>query len=233
MAAIAAEVRRCTRCSLAQTRTNAVPGEGTSSPTVMFIGEGPGFNEDQQGRPFVGRAGQLLDELLASVPLRREDVFITNVVKCRPPENREPAPEEISACAPFLEAQIELLRPRVIATLGRHSLARFVPEARISTEHGRILRWRGFVLLPLYHPAAALRSTAVLSALEADIRRLPEAVLESLALRSDPAERASQTPATELRQAASRTRDTVPEMPVGGDTAASRSPDSQGQLSLF
>lgn len=189
---VAAEVRRCTRCALSGTRTNAVPGEGSPTPTVMFIGEGPGFNEDQQGRPFVGRAGQLLEELLGSVPMRREDVFITNVVKCRPPENREPAPEEVAACAPFLDAQIALLNPRVIATLGRHSLVRFVPEGRISTDHGRILRWRNRVLLPLYHPAAALRSTTIRATLEADFKRLPEAVIESLragaAIRTAPEE---------------------------------------------
>lgn len=157
-----------------------MPGEGSSAPAVLFIGEGPGFNEDQQGRPFVGRAGQLLEELLASVPMRRDDVFITNVVKCRPPENREPAPEEVAACAPFLDAQIQLLNPRVIVTLGRHSLARFFPESRISADHGRILKWRTRVVLPLYHPAAALRSTTIRAALEADFKRLPEAVFESI-----------------------------------------------------
>jgi DNA polymerase len=148
----------------------------------MFIGEGPGFNEDQQGRPFVGRAGQLLEELLASIPMRREDVFITNVVKCRPPDNREPAPEEVAACAPFLETQIRLLNPRVIVTLGRHSLARFFPDSRISNDHGRVLVWRGRVVLPLYHPAAALRSTSIRAVLEADFKRLPEAVVASLRL---------------------------------------------------
>ncbi|MBI2966017.1 MAG: uracil-DNA glycosylase [Chloroflexi bacterium] len=165
---------------MSRTRTNAVPGEGPSAPTVLFIGEGPGFNEDQQGRPFVGRAGQLLEELLASVPMLRSDVFITNVVKCRPPDNREPAPEEVAACAPFLDAQIRLLNPRVIVTLGRHSLARFFPESRISSDHGRILKWRNRVVLPLYHPAAALRSTIIRAALEADFKRLPEAVIESI-----------------------------------------------------
>jgi DNA polymerase len=150
----------------------------------MFIGEGPGFNEDQQGRPFVGRAGQLLEELLASIPMRREDVFITNVVKCRPPENREPAPEEVAACAWFLESQIRLLNPRVIVTLGRHSLARFFPDSRISNDHGRVLVWRGRALLPLYHPAAALRSTSIRAVLEADFKRLPEAVIASLKLAS-------------------------------------------------
>ncbi|MBI4306254.1 MAG: uracil-DNA glycosylase [Chloroflexi bacterium] len=230
IAAIADEVRRCARCPLSQTRTNAVPGEGSASPTIMFIGEGPGFNEDQQGRPFVGRAGQLLDELLASVPLRREDVFITNVVKCRPPENREPAPEELAACSPFLEDQIRLLRPRVIATLGRHSLARFIPEARISAEHGRILRWRGIVLLPLYHPAAALRSTAVRSALEADFRRLPEAVIESLRVAAGASSFADQTPSAHQARA---TGPTGSQPGPQDDAGLATSQDSRQQLSLF
>lgn len=128
----------------------------------------------------MGRAGHLLDELLASLQIQRSDVFITNVVKCRPPENREPAPEEVAACAPYLEAQIRLLNPRVIVTLGRYSLATFFPQARISAEHGRILRWRGRVVLPLYHPAAALRSTSIKATLETDFKRIPEAVLEAL-----------------------------------------------------
>ncbi|MCH7906347.1 MAG: uracil-DNA glycosylase [Chloroflexi bacterium] len=179
---IAATVRTCTLCALSETRTNAVPGEGSDSPSIMFIGEGPGFNEDQQGRPFVGRAGKLLDELLGVVPLRRSDVYITNVVKCRPPENRDPLPEEVRACWPYLESQISLLRPRVIATLGRHAMNRFLPGARISDVHGRSVRWRDIVIFPLYHPAAALRSTALRQTLEEDMRRIPGAVLESLAL---------------------------------------------------
>ncbi len=150
----------------------------------MFIGEGPGFNEDQQGRPFVGRAGKLLDELLGVVPLRRSDVYITNVVKCRPPDNRDPLPEEVRACWPYLEAQISLLKPNVIAPLGRHAMNRFLPGARISDEHGRATVWRDIVVFPLYHPAAALRSTTLRQTLENDIRRLPEAVLRSLEMAS-------------------------------------------------
>ena len=174
------DVLACTLCRLAETRTQAVPGEGSSTAAVMFIGEGPGFNEDQQGRPFVGRAGKLLDDLLGSVPMRREDVFITNIVKCRPPDNRDPLPDEVNACSGYLKAQIELLNPRVIATLGRHSLLRFVPDARISRDHGTIMRWQGRVIYPLYHPAAALRSTQVMQATVEDFRRLPEAVRAAL-----------------------------------------------------
>ncbi len=181
---IASDVRSCTLCSLSDTRTNAVPGEGSSFAAVMLIGEGPGFNEDQQGRPFVGSAGKLLDDLLSAAPLKREDVYITNVVKCRPPNNRDPQPGEVKACKPFLEAQIELINPRVIATLGRHSLMRFFPEARISRCHGQIMRWQGRILMPLYHPAAALRSSQVMEATLQDFRRIPEALLASLALAS-------------------------------------------------
>jgi DNA polymerase len=194
----------------------------------MFIGEGPGFNEDQQARPFVGRAGQLLEELLASIPMRREDVFITNVVKCRPPENREPAPEEVAACAPFLESQIRLLNPRVIVTLGRHSLARFFPDSRISNDHGRVLVWRGRVVLPLYHPAAALRSSSIRAVLEADFRRLPDAVVASLRLApgAGAPERASEAGAA-----------ANPPLPDRSGTTAhdSRRPtaDSRPQLPLF
>ncbi len=177
---VAAAVRTCTRCGLAGTRINAVPGEGSDSPSILFIGEGPGANEDEQGRPFVGRAGKLLDELLGVVPLLRSDVHITNVVKCRPPGNRDPLPEEVRACWPYLEAQIGLLKPHVIATLGRHAMNRFLPNARISDQHGRPTVWRDIIIFPLYHPAAALRSTKLRETLENDIRRLPEAVLQSL-----------------------------------------------------
>ena len=173
-------VNACTLCRLSETRTHAVPGEGSHTAAVMFIGEGPGFNEDQQGRPFVGRAGKLLDDLLGSVPMRREDVFITNVVKCRPPDNRDPLQDEVDACSDYLKAQIELLNPRVIATLGRHSLLRFVPDARISRDHGTIMRWQGRVIYPLYHPAAALRSTQVMQATVEDFKRIPEAIRAAL-----------------------------------------------------
>ena len=177
---IAAAVRSCTRCGLAETRINAVPGEGSDSPSILFIGEGPGANEDEQGRPFVGRAGKLLDELLGAVPLLRFDVFITNVVKCRPPGNRDPLPKEVRACWPYLEAQISLLKPHVIATLGRHAMNRFLTNTRISDQHGRATVWRDIVIFPLYHPAAALRSTTLRQTLENDIRGLPAAVLQSL-----------------------------------------------------
>ena len=134
--AIAAEVRDCTRCRLHATRTNAVPGEGDPSTEVVFIGEGPGQNEDLEGRPFVGRAGGLLVNLLGHIGWTRDDVFITNIVKCRPPGNRDPEPDEVAACAPYLHRQLEALDPAVIVTLGRHSMGRFMPGARISQAHG-------------------------------------------------------------------------------------------------
>ncbi len=133
---IAAEVSACTRCRLHQTRTRAVPGEGHPDTEVVFVGEGPGFNEDRQGRPFVGRAGALLEDLLASVYWKRDEVFITNVVKCRPPENRDPEPDEIAACAPFLARQLAVLDPALVVTLGRFSMGRFMPGARIGQVHG-------------------------------------------------------------------------------------------------
>ena len=134
--AIAAEVRDCTRCRLHVGRTRSVPGEGNPDTEVVFVGEGPGFNEDRQGRPFVGRAGDLLVKLLGSIGWRREDVFITNIVKCRPPDNRDPEPDEIAACAPYLRRQLEVLDPALVVTLGRHSMGRFMPGARISQAHG-------------------------------------------------------------------------------------------------
>ncbi|MDA1279340.1 MAG: uracil-DNA glycosylase [Chloroflexi bacterium] len=178
--AIADAVRVCTKCRLHSDRINAVPGDGSPVASILIIGEGPGFNEDQRGLPFVGRSGKLLDELLATVPLSRDDVFITNVVKCRPPDNRDPLPDEVSACRPYLERQMELLDPKVIVTLGRHSLLRFYPEGRISKDHGKILRWGDRILFPLYHPAAGLRNPAVKRELERDVLRLPEALRESL-----------------------------------------------------
>jgi len=172
-------VRSCTSCALHKGRTNAVPGSGSAGTGILIIGEGPGFNEDQQGLPFVGRSGKLLDELLAAVPIAREDVFVTNVVKCRPPDNRDPLPEEVVACRPYLNRQMELLDPRVIVTLGRHSMLRFYPEGKISKDHGKILEWEGRILFPLYHPAAGLRNPAIKKILQEDVLRLPEALRES------------------------------------------------------
>jgi DNA polymerase len=188
--AIATEVRGCTRCKLAAGRTNAVPGEGSPDTEVVFIGEGPGFNEDQLGRPFVGRAGDLLVKLLGSIEWRREDVFITNVVKCRPPDNRDPEPEEVAACAPYLQRQLQILDPALIVTLGRHSMARFMPGARISQAHGTtgpVDSASGApdaTVFAMYHPAAALRSTAVERESYDDMGAVPRALLDARARRA-------------------------------------------------
>ncbi len=171
--AIGAEVRRCTACRLCEQRTKAVPGEGAIKSGIMFIGEGPGFHEDQQGRPFVGQAGKLLEEMLEAVGLRREQVFITNVVKCRPPGNRDPQPDEIAACNAFLERQLAAIDPRIVVTLGRYSLARFFPGAKISAVHGEPKFADGRAYVPFYHPAAGLRTPAIKQMLFEDVQRLP------------------------------------------------------------
>ncbi len=177
LAAVAAEVRGCTRCPLHRGRTNAVPGEGNPLSDVLLVGEGPGAREDATGRPFVGPAGQLLEELLRSIGWAREDVFIANVVKCRPPGNRDPEPDEIGTCAPYLDRQERALDPAVIVTLGRHSLARYLPGARISAVHGMLRRSGGLFVFPMYHPAAALHQASLRETLFADIRGLPAALL--------------------------------------------------------
>lgn len=172
---IAERVRGCEMCRLSQSRTHAVPGEGPSHAKIMFIGEGPGFHEDKQGRPFVGAAGQFLDELLASIQLRRQDVYITNLVKCRPPGNRDPRDDELDVCtSQYLEGQIEAINPKVIVTLGRFSMARYFPDARISQVHGQARPVGGRMVVPMYHPAAALHQPALRSEVESDFARLPE-----------------------------------------------------------
>lgn len=170
---IGAEVRACTACPLHEKRTKAVPGEGAVKSGIMLIGEGPGFNEDQQGRPFVGPAGKLLEEMLAAVGLHREQVFITNVVKCRPPGNRDPQPDEIAACNGYLDRQLVAIDPRIVVTLGRYSLARFFPGAKISAVHGQPKFADGRAYVPFYHPAAGLRTPAIKQMLFEDVQKLP------------------------------------------------------------
>lgn len=184
------EIARCTRCPLSRGRTKVVPGEGPEDADIMFIGEAPGFHEDRQGRPFVGAAGKFLEDMLNSIGLRREDVYICNVIKCRPPGNRDPLPEEIEACRPFLDRQIEIIRPKLIVTLGRFSMARYFPNAKISRIHGRPRRGNGVIYYPLYHPAAALHQPALRRIVEEDFRRIPEllAELDQLAGESRPEE---------------------------------------------
>ena len=155
---IASEVRVCVRCPLGRGRTHAVPGEGPANARILFIGEGPGYHEDIQGRPFVGASGQYLEELLAGIRLRRKDVFIANVVKCRPPGNRDPEPVELAACRDYLDRQIALIQPEVIVTLGRFSMQRYFPGQSITRIHGQPKRVGEQYTLPLFHPAAALRN---------------------------------------------------------------------------
>ena len=170
------EVARCTACVLFKSRTHTVPGEGPEDAEIMFIGEGPGYHEDQQGRPFVGPSGRLLEKWLALIGLTREQVYIANVVKCRPPNNRDPLPSEVETCRHFLDRQIELLDPRLIATLGRHSMERYFPGAKISQVHGRARREGRRVYVPLYHPAYILRNMNAGPAAEADIKKVPKLV---------------------------------------------------------
>jgi uracil-DNA glycosylase family 4 len=188
--AIATEVRACTACRLHVGRTQAVPGEGHPSTEVLFVGEGPGYNEDRQGRPFVGAAGSFLTELLGSVGWQRDEVFITNVVKCRPPDNRDPEPDEIAACAPFLRRQVEALDPALIVTLGRHSMGRFMPGARIGQVHGTTAPAdpetgaRGADVFAMYHPAAALHQGSLRRTLIDDMARVPGALVTARERRS-------------------------------------------------
>jgi uracil-DNA glycosylase family 4 len=172
---IGADVRACRLCKLCQTRTQGVPGEGNPHAEIMFIGEGPGFHEDQQGRPFVGAAGQLLTEMLGTIGLRRNDVYITNVVRCRPPGNRDPLPDELQACDTFTQRQIALLDPKLIVTLGRYSMARFVGQGPMRDLHGRTREWNGITCLAMYHPAAILRFQTVQMrrTYEEDFRKIP------------------------------------------------------------
>ncbi len=182
---IAAEVRVCTRCRLYQHRTNAVPGEGHPDTEVVFVGEGPGYHEDQQGRPFVGAAGGLLTELLGSVGWARREVYITNVVKCRPPGNRDPEPDEIAACRPYLERQLRALDPALVVTLGRFSMNTFMPGARIGSAHGTLrpvdptIGTREAMAYAMYHPAAAFRQNALKETLRADMAEIPAALIRA------------------------------------------------------
>jgi len=173
LAEISRQVSICEKWALHYSRKHAVPGEGPADSEVMFIGEGPGFYENEQGRPFVGAAGKFLDELLAACGMLREKVFITNVVKCRPPGNRDPLPEELAACGDYLDRQIEAINPKVIVTLGRFSMARFMPLAKIGEVHGQASWVRGRLIVPMYHPAAALHQPSLKPTLEKDFTRLP------------------------------------------------------------
>jgi len=170
----------CKKCRLSRTRIKVVPGEGDPESDIMFVGQCPGANEDQQGRPFVGRAGKLLDEHLGLIGLQREKVFITNIVKCRPPENRDPMVDEVRSCSPYLERQIKSINPKLIITLGRFASEFFISDGKISQIHGVPHRVKGLLVFPLYHPAAALRATGVAEALRSDFRKIPKVLAGEL-----------------------------------------------------
>jgi DNA polymerase len=174
--ALAQTIRACTACPLHQGRIQAVPGSGAAHANIMFIGEAPGQSEDEKGLPFVGRSGQYLNKMLALIGLNRQDVFIANVIKCRPPDNRDPLPDEIAACKAFLDRQIEIINPLVIATLGRFSMARYFPNGKITQIHGQAKIEGGRIYYPLFHPAAVLRNMGLEPLMQDDFRRLAQLI---------------------------------------------------------
>jgi len=238
--AIADEVRVCTRCRLHETRTKAVPGEGDASTEVMFVGEGPGMNEDREGRPFVGRAGGLLVNLLGHIGWFRDDVFITNIVKCRPPGNRDPEPDEIAACAPHLERQLQALDPSVVVTLGRYSMGRFMPGVRISQAHGTTrvadpaTGARDATVFAMYHPAAALRTPAIERESYEDVALIPTVLTEARARRAE--HRRSATTAVAEAPTPDPAPTAAPSIPAAESPSSPTPPDAEpaaDQLSLF
>jgi uracil-DNA glycosylase len=172
------EIAACRQCDLYQNATRAVPGTGPENAEIMFIGEGPGYHEDQEGKPFVGAAGKFLDELFSSIGMKREQVYIANVVKHRPPNNREPLPSEIAACSLWLNRQLEIIHPKVVVTLGRHSMARFFPNKSISKIHGTAEKRNGVIYYAMYHPAAALHQQNLRNEIEKDMLKIPALLAE-------------------------------------------------------
>ncbi len=245
---IADEVRACTRCPLHETRTRAVPGEGDPSTEVMFVGEAPGMNEDREGRPFVGRAGGLLVTLLGHIGWQRQDVFITNIVKCRPPGNRDPEPDEIAACTPYLERQLAALDPSVVVTLGRYSMGRFMPGVRISQAHGTTrladpaTGARDATVFAMYHPAAALRTPAIERESYEDVALIPAVLTAARERRTGPrrAARPDLTAPTGMQAESAPTAagptTANPRSPATDPAPGPTSPDAEtaaDQLSLF
>ena len=248
---VAHAIRTCTDCPLHRGRANAVPGEGNPAAEVMFIGEGPGFHEDRQGRPFVGPAGQLLEGLLASIGTNRDNVFIANMIKCRAPDNRDPQPAEMTACSKYLDRQIELINPKIIVTLGRFSLGRFFPGESITRARGRLRQKDGRLIFPVMHPAAVLRHPELRATMVEDFRAIaaaletaPEPEFESAmatssanAVPADPERQEMQmglfsAPAASVVDQDGTSPDTVsPDEPDPPDTPANP-PDPQ-QLSMF
>lgn len=194
---IAQEIAACQRCELAKSRNLTVPGEGNPNAEIMFIGEAPGWYENQQGKPFVGPAGQFLAELLASINLKRQDVFIANVIKCRPPQNRDPLPEEIASCSDYLDRQIAAIKPRLIVTLGRFSMGKFFPPGKsIRDLHGTTCVRNGTLCFAMYHPAAALHQPSLKRTLEQDMLKIPK--LLEVATEMETPEKPQEEPPTQL-----------------------------------
>jgi DNA polymerase len=179
------EVENCFKCDIARARNHVVPGEGAENAEIMFIGEAPGFHEDQQGRPFVGPAGQFLDRLLDLINLKRDQVYIANVIKCRPTGNRDPLPTEITNCEHWLNRQIEIIKPKMIVTLGRYSMARYFPGKSISKIHGTARKESDIIYFAMYHPAAALHQQSLKQTIEADMMKIPQLLAESQAIPED------------------------------------------------
>lgn len=200
LAQIAKEVSTCQKCALYLSRKLSVPGEGPANSEVMFIGEGPGFHENEQGRPFVGAAGNFLNELLAEAGLKRSDVWIGNVVKCRPPGNRDPLPEELSACNVYLERQITGINPKIIITLGRFSMGKYMPGAKISSVHGQMRRVGDRFVIAMFHPAAALHQAALKPAILKDFAQLPTLLEQARAMLKRSAPAAAEEPKKDPKQ---------------------------------
>ena len=177
------QIALCQKCEIAKFRTKVVPGEGAEDADIMFIGEAPGWHEDQQGRPFVGPAGQFLDKLLATINLNRQQVYIANVIKCRPTNNRDPLPTEMQNCRPWLDSQIEIIKPKIIVTLGRYSMAMYFPGKSISKIHGTAQKRDDIIYYAMYHPAAALHQQSLRQAIEADMLKIPKILAEATNVR--------------------------------------------------
>ncbi len=186
LAKIAGEVSVCTKCVLHESRKKSVPGDGPANAEIMFIGEGPGFHENEQGHPFVGASGKFLDQLLAQADVTREEVFIANVVKCRPPGNRDPLPDELATCDMYLEAQIKAINPSIIVTLGRISMSKFFSGVKISAVHGQMQKVGERYVIPMFHPAAALHQSALKPTILADFAKLPDQLKEARAALGKP-----------------------------------------------
>ena len=182
------QIKVCQKCDLAKGRNNTVPGEGPEQAEIMLIGEAPGFHEDRQGRPFVGAAGNLLDELLAGINLKRDQIYICNVLKCRPPQNRDPQPDEMEACKAYLDQQVALINPKVIITISRFAMTRWFVDKKISEIHGKPRKIGDLVILPMYHPAAALHQPSLRSVLADDFKKIPGILKEMANLKEEAVE---------------------------------------------